>query len=117
MGKINSARTVADIEFVIDSGRHPNDASEWHAHEVHCVRNRHRFQGAVYEFIIDVTQLTHVGTPRSAWQAMIVTECWILPGARQTPRQSKWLKVVRGKPSDMLTWMRRHRTQAMTKLT
>jgi hypothetical protein len=115
MSKISSARMVADIEFVIASDRHSNDAAEWHVHGVDCTRTRHRFQDASYEFTIDVTQVRQLGTPRSSWQATIVTEWWSLPGARQDLRRTKWLKVTHGKPSDMLAWMRRNRTQAMTK--
>jgi hypothetical protein len=113
MTGISSARTVADIEFVAEIGRHPNNAAEWHIHGVNCRRDRHRFSAASYEFTIDVTLLSHAGSPQASWQATIVTEWWHSRSAHRDLHRSKWLKVTHGKASDLLASMRRQRTQAI----
>jgi hypothetical protein len=109
MGRIDNSRTIADIEFVVDSARPGAESTAWRVHGVDCTRDRHRFSGQSYEFRIDVLQLRHAGTSRSSWHVAVVTEWWRSGAAQQDIRNTKWLKVVQGNASNVTAWIRRYR--------
>jgi hypothetical protein len=110
MSRVGNSRTIADIEFVVDSARPGAEVTAWRVHGVDCTRDRHRYRGQSYEFRIDVLQLRHAGTPRSSWHIAIVTEWWRSSASQQDIRNAKWLKVVHGKASDVTAWVRRYRS-------
>jgi hypothetical protein len=47
-------------------------------------------------------------TGRLAWELLIVTEFW-RRGDGETLHATKWLKLLSGKPSDVLKWISAHR--------
>ncbi|CAN5507845.1 hypothetical protein BH10PSE11_BH10PSE11_13680 [soil metagenome] len=47
--------------------------------------------------------------------AAIVTELWRFAGAKTEPRGSKSLRVLQGKPTDVLSWMRQCRDQKLNR--
>lgn len=107
MKRVGNAQTIADIEFVIDAPALGDSRQAWTAHGVACTRERHRFSGGTYEFNIEVVELRLTKAGRIAWRALIVTEWWQADGGEI--RNSKWLKVLEGKASDVTAWMRRCR--------
>jgi hypothetical protein len=44
---------------------------------------------------------------------VIVSELWRFAGARAEARGTKSLRVLQGKPADVLSWMRRCRDQKL----
>lgn len=111
MPRIGNARTIADIEYVIDPPSAGSTATSWQAHGAHCTRDQHRFSGQTYSFSFEVLDLRFEGPPRQKWRVMIVSELWKFSGARGEPRGTKTLKLIHGKAADVLSWMRRCRDQ------
>ncbi|MBN9597189.1 MAG: hypothetical protein IJ127_06890 [Afipia sp.] len=109
MTRISNARTIADIEFVIDAPSIGSEINAWVAHGVECQRDRHRFNGQGYSFSLDVLSLRLVET-RHRWHVVIISELWGFAGTTSEARRTQSLKVLKGKPSDVLAWMRRHRS-------
>ena len=111
MKRVGNAQTIADIEFVIDPPVLSERRHSWTAWGVNCTRDLHRYSGQAYEFNIEVVDLRHSKAGGIAWRALIVTEWWKVDGERSEMRNSKWLKVLDGKSSDIKAWMRRCRSQ------
>jgi hypothetical protein len=109
MKRVGNAQTIADIEFVIDAPALSDRRHIWTMCGVDCTRYRHRYSGPTYEFNVDVIDLHHAG--HSPWRALIVTERWGADGEHTEIRNSKWLKVLGGKSSDIKAWMRKCRNQ------
>jgi len=113
MARIGNARTIADIEYVIDPPSAGSEITAWLAHGVKCARDRHRYGGQSYSFNLDVIDLRHdAGRPR--WHVVIISEGWRFAGAKTDSRGTKSLKVLEGKASDVLAWMRRCRDQKLS---
>jgi hypothetical protein len=110
MARIGNARTISDIEYVIDAPGPGGDQAAWIAHGVECARDRHRFTGQSYSFSFEVLSLRFNGSPRNRWHAVIISELWRFADASTEARSTKSLKVLKGKSADVLIWMRRHRT-------
>jgi hypothetical protein len=104
MKRVGNAQTIADIEFVIDAPALGDRRSAWTVHGVECIRDRHRFAGPGYEFNIEVVDLQRLKAGRTVWRALIVTEWWHAGGGEI--RNSKWLKVLSGRASEVTAWMR-----------
>jgi len=106
MKRVGNAQTIADIEFVIDAPTLGDPRRSWTAHGVQCTRNRHRFSGSDYEFNIETLDLRHSKAGRTSWRVLIVRELWQTSDANAEIRNSKWLKVLAGRASDIKAWMR-----------
>jgi hypothetical protein len=106
MKRVGNAHTIADIEFVIDAPALGDSRRSWTAHGVECTRDRHRFSGPTYEFNIDIVDIQRSKGTRASWRVLIVTEWWHATGAKGEIRNTKWLKVLAGKASDVTAWMR-----------
>jgi hypothetical protein len=115
MKRVANSRTISDIEFVIDAPSLGDPKRSWTAHGVECTRDRHRFSGQLYDFTIEVVQLRMVKSGRTSWHVMIVTEWWRSGDSDKDIRNTKWLKVLSGKPSEVTAWMRRFRTLKVDK--
>ncbi|MFD2181682.1 hypothetical protein [Rhodoplanes azumiensis] len=110
MGRVGNARTIADIEFVIEAAAIGDTRRSWTVEGVDCTRDRHRFSGPAYSFTIEALNLRLVKSGRMAWHVLIVTEWW-RSETDESLRSTKWLKVVSGKPAEVTAWMRRQRTR------
>jgi hypothetical protein len=113
MKRVGNADTISDIEFVIDQPPLGDPRHTWTVHGVECTRDRHRYSGPAYEFNIEILDLRRGG--RSPWHVVIVSEWWHAAGTKGEIRNSKWLKVVSGKASDVKTWMRNCRSLKVDK--
>ncbi|MGA9136961.1 MAG: hypothetical protein WBZ39_03355 [Methylovirgula sp.] len=109
MKRVGTARTIADIEFVIDAPSIGDPRHCWQAYGVECRRDRHRFSGPTYSFTIDVVDL-QLAKASGSWHAIIVSESWHAGTGDANIRSIKWLKVLSGKASDLTAWMRRSRS-------
>lgn len=109
MQRVGNTRTIADIEFVIDAPRLGDSKQSWNVRGVACTRDRHRFSGQTYSFTIEILDLRHAVDGRTSWHVIIVNEWWRDGESDRNIRYTKWLKVLRGKASDVTAWMRRAR--------
>jgi hypothetical protein len=112
MSRIGNARTIADFEYVIDPPS-AGGQNAWSAHGVDCTRDRHRFTGQEYAFTLEVLSLR--SQSRSGWHVVILSETWHFKARPTEARTTKSLKVLRGKPAEVLGWMRRHRAAKLEK--
>jgi hypothetical protein len=110
MKRVSNSRNIGDIEFIVDTLSVGDAKRVWNAHGVECKRDRHRFSGQTYDFMIEALELRMVRSGRVCWQVLIVTEWWRSTDTDAEIRSTKWLKVLRGKPTDVTAWMRRCRT-------
>jgi hypothetical protein len=113
MSRIGNARTIADIEFVIDAPSPGADRHSWASCGVDCARDRHRFSGQAYSFAFEVLHLRFKEATRKGWHLVIVSETWRFEGARTEPRTTKSLKLLSGKSADVLSWMRHQRSMKL----
>ena len=106
MLRLSRALVIQDLERLVEDsiiGR-----TEWSAKGVDCRRERHGYSSPVYSFDLDILNLRARGGPGGAWELFIVTEFW--RSAQGTAVHSpKWLKLIRGKPNDVLKWIAANR--------
>jgi hypothetical protein len=110
MLRLSRALVIQELERLVDDsvghiGRH-----EWSVRGVDCRRERHSHSAPAYSFDLDVLNLRAKGDAGGAWELFIVTEFW-RSGAGASMHSPKWLKLVRGKPNDVLKWIKNHREQ------
>ncbi len=111
MARLSNARTILDIEGIVSVLDRPGrDRHHWQAKGVDCTRESHRYSGGTYAFTIDVLQLKLIRAGRTVWHAILVTELWRGAGEADVDmRATRWLKLLRGKKSDVTAWVRAHR--------
>ncbi len=109
MKRVGTARTIADIEFVIDAPGVGDPRRCWQAYGVECQRDRHRFSGPTYSFTVDIVDL-RLAKANGSWHAVIVSETWHAGPGDANIRSFKWLKVLSGKASNLTAWMRHSRS-------
>jgi len=112
MAQVNNARAIRDVELILHSGSPHYEARSWTAAGTECRRDRHRYTGQGYAFNVEILQVRHVG--RTAWEVMIVSERWSTGMPETVARGHKWMKVVSGSPTEVRTWIRRHRPTGIT---
>lgn len=110
MAQISNALTIREIELILYAANPHYDARSWTAAGVECRRDRHRYTGQGYGFMTEVLQLRCAESGRTPWVVLIVSERWSTGAPDTLIRGVKWLKLVRGKASDLRDWMRRHRS-------
>jgi len=113
MAKIAKASVISDIEYIIDAPSPAIGRHSWQVQGVECSRDRHRFSGQSYVFTIDVLQVRFVRAGRIIWRLILVTEGWRAADGDVVLRQTKWLKLIDGRPSDVTSWIQRCRTQKL----
>ena len=111
MKRLGNAQTIADIEFVIDAPTLSDPRHSWTAYGVECTRDRHRYSGQAYEFNIEIVDIRRLKAGRTSWRVLVVTEWWRAEREKGEIRNTKWLKILSGKPSDVKAWMRSCRSQ------
>jgi hypothetical protein len=110
MPKIAKGSVIADIEYIIDAPSAAIERHSWQVQGVECSRDRHRFSGQSYTFTIDVLQVRFVRGGRTIWRLILATEGWRAADGDTVLRQTKWLKLIDGKASDVTSWIQRCRT-------
>ena len=102
MARIGNARTIADIEYVIESPSLGSDVTAGAEHGVKCSRDRHRFDGQSQSFPFEILDLRFEAQARQRWHVVIVSKRWQFRNSKAEPRGSKSLRVLQGKPADVL---------------
>lgn len=111
--RLSNARTIADIEFVIDGPGLGSDETAWSAFDAACSRTRHRYLGDTYSFAFDIVHIRLSSKTKLVWHIVIVSELWQFKQLKGVPRGTKSLKLIRGKSADVLSWLRRCRDQKL----
>jgi hypothetical protein len=111
MLRLSRALVIQQLERLVDDsvgriGRH-----EWSARGVDCRRERHSHSAPAYSFDLDILILRAKGGAAGGWELFIVTEFW-RSGQGTLMHSPKWLKLVRGKPNDVLKWIKLQRDSA-----
>ncbi|ABD07652.1 hypothetical protein RPB_2950 [Rhodopseudomonas palustris HaA2] len=117
MARIGNARTIADIEFVIDAPSPATDQATWTVHGVECSRERHRYNGPSYSFALEILQLRSKAQGQPPWHVVIIGELWNFYDAKAAPHKTQHLKVISGKAADILAWMRHNRNAKLQRAT
>jgi hypothetical protein len=108
MLRLSRALIIQQLERLVEHSIGHINRREWSAKGVECRRERHSFSAPNYSFDLDVLNLRADGDGGQVWELFIVTEFWrSAQGA--TVHSPKWLKLVRGKPADVLKWLAAHR--------
>jgi len=114
MARIGNARTIADIEYVVEPPGAGGDATTWTCHGVRCSIDRHRYAGRAYAFTFEILDIRLEGSSKRGWHVVIISELWRFRDAKVDSRGSKTLRVLQGKPADVLGWMRRCRDEKLS---
>jgi hypothetical protein len=109
MAKITNALTISEIERILYAKNPHYEARSWTAEGVECRRDRHRYNGQLYAFTLEILQLRFAQPSRSPWEVFIVNERWMAGIPETLIRGRKWLKLVSGRPSDVRDWVLRYR--------
>ena len=108
MQRLSRSRVISDIEFIINSPSPAVGKRKWTSKGAECSADRHSFVGAVYSFHVDILQVHLYATGSPKWKLLIVNEFW-QGGEGESIHSTKWLKLLRGKPSDVLKWISANR--------
>jgi hypothetical protein len=107
MLRLSRTRVIQDLERLVEDsighvGRH-----QWSARGVECRRERHSFSAPAYSFDLQVLSLSAKGRDGPSWELVIITEFWRSADG-DSIHSPKWLKLIRGKPNDVLKWIAAH---------
>jgi len=106
--RLSSSRIIGDIELIINRPGPALGQRKWAAKGAQCSIDRHIFAGEVYSFHTDILQIRLPATGCANWKLLIVREFW--QGSNgESIHSTKWLKLLLGKPADVLKWIRANR--------
>jgi hypothetical protein len=108
MLRLSRARVLSDIDLMVNSPGPALGQRKWTAKGAECSLDRHSYAGEVYGFHAEVLHIRMPTTGRLAWELLIVTEFW-RRGDGESVHSTKWLKLLSGKPTDVLKWISAHR--------
>jgi hypothetical protein len=104
MLRLSRARVIADIEFLINSPGPARGQRKWTAKGAECSVDRHSYAGEAYGFHADVLHVRIPPTGRPVWEVILLSEIWRRRDG-ETIHSTKWLKLMSGKPADVLKWI------------
>jgi len=108
MLRLSRASVIRDIELLVKNPQWRPGRREWSTLDVHCWVERHVYSARAYSFDLEIFGVETENRSERRWSIIIVTEFW-----RNTEEESihapKWLKLVRGKPNDLLRWISANR--------
>jgi hypothetical protein len=110
--RLSKLRVISDIEFIINNPGPALGQRKWTSKGAECSIDRHSFAGEVYSFHVDILQvrLTATGAPKC--KLLIVGEFW-QGGDGESIHSTKWLKLLHGKPGDVLKWIGANRATVL----
>jgi len=110
MLRLSRALVIQQLELLVGDSKGGLRRHEWSARGVDCRRERHGHSAPGYSFDLDILNLRSKGGVGGRWELFIVTEFW--RSADGTSMHSpKWLKLVSGRQSDVLGWIKKHREE------
>jgi hypothetical protein len=108
MLRLSRALVIHELELLVDASPARIDRREWKARGLDCRRERHSHSAPSYSFDLDVLIVRANSSEDGRWELFIVTEFWRSGGGTNL-HSPKWLKLVAGKPAEVLRWIRKHR--------
>jgi hypothetical protein len=108
MLRLSRALVIQEIELLIDDSLSHIGHHEWSVRGVDCRRERHSYSAPAYSFDLDILNVRAKGGADSRWELFIISEFW-LSADRVSIHSPKWLKLIAGKPADVLRWIKSHR--------
>ena len=108
MLRLSRARVLSDIDLMINNPGPALGQRKWTAKGAECSLDRHSYAGEVYGFHADILRIRMPATGRLAWELVIVAEFWRRSDGKAM-HATKWLKLLSGKPSDVLKWISAYR--------
>lgn len=107
MSRIANERTIFEITSILRAAQPNLDANCWEAAGASVRRERHRYGGAVFGFLIETTEISYCVRGQCKWHLLVVSEQWQEPGhGGKDIRNSLWLKLLKGSNADVIRWMR-----------
>ncbi|MGO9722993.1 MAG: hypothetical protein ACLPOA_20985 [Methylocella sp.] len=108
MLRLSRSRVISDIEFIINNPGPALGQRKWISKGTECSVDRHSFVGDIYSFHVNILQvrLPAVGSPK--WKLLIIGEFW-QSGEGESIHSTKWLKLLHGKPGDVVKWISMNR--------
>lgn len=107
MLRLSRLKNINDIEAILNNASPSRGQRKWKAKDAECRLDRHVFLGEHYSIHKNVLDVRHVN-PRSPWRVLLVSEFWE-DGDGQTIHSSKWLKLLEGRSTNLLEWIKKHR--------
>ncbi len=107
MLRLSRLKNINDIEAILNNSLPTLGRRNWNAKNAECRMDRHVFLGEHYSIHKNVLDVRHTDS-RSPWRILLVSEFWE-DGAGQTIHSSKWLKLLEGKSTNLLKWIKEHR--------
>ncbi len=108
MQRLSSSRIISDIEFIINRPGPALGQRRWAAKGAECSIDRHSFTNELYSFHVDILQIRLPATGCASWKLLIVREFW-QGSDGESIHSTKWLKLLLGKPTDVLKWISANR--------
>jgi hypothetical protein len=106
--RLSRSRVICDIEFIIKNQGPAVGKRRWTSKGAECSVDRHNFAGEVYSFHVDILQVRLPATGAPKWKLLIVGEFW-QGGDGESIHSTKWIKLLHGKPGDVLKWISANR--------
>ena len=113
MLRLSRSRVISDIEFIINNPGPALGQRKWTSKGAECSVDRHSFAGEVYSFHVDILQVRLAATGAPKWKLLIVGEFW-QGGDGESIHSTKWLKLLHGKPGDVLKWISANRATVLS---
>ena len=101
---------IQQLELLVNDSIRQIGRNEWSVRGVDCKRERHNYSSRCYSFDLDILNLRAKGGADGIWELFIMTEFW-RAGDGSSMHSPKWLKLVAGKPTDVLKWIKIHRDE------
>jgi hypothetical protein len=108
MLRLSRALVIQELERLIDDSIGRIGHHEWSVRGVDCRRERHTYSASAYSFDLDVLSVRARGGAEGRWELFIITEFW-RDAHDDNMHSPKWLKLVTGKPTDVLKWIKDNR--------
>ena len=99
MLRLSRLRNINDIEAIVNDPGPGLGQRHWKIKGVECFLDRHVYLGEKYSFRTNVLQISTVNLSSEFWES----------ADGETIHSTKWLKLLEGKSTDLLSWIREGR--------
>jgi hypothetical protein len=110
MLRLSRTMVIQQLELLVDDSIRHIGRNEWSVRGVDCRRERHSYSSHCYSFDFDILNLRAKGGADGRWELFIITEFWRAADG-SSMHSPKWLKLIAGKPTDVLKWTKNHRDE------
>ena len=108
MLRLSRLRNINDIEAIVNNPGPVVGQRVWKARGAACLLERHVYLGEHYSFHTNVLQITSEISGQTSWRVLLISEFWE-GKLGETIHSTKWLKLMEGKSTDLLKWIKENR--------